>query len=273
LIIGGHQIRRDIPVDTEIEVTVEIDESRLTRAKAYIPVLDEEFEAVFRMESRISNPETLRNDFDAERKRLRDIRERARQTGDASAAAVVGRIDGERMEHDIESALAAAGTDPDAADKADKRLREMKSALDEAEQALEWPALVAAAEQAIEQLRGVANQSNNPEYRLQAATLESETRTAMQTRDPDILRRKVSELDNMRFRILREDPRFWVNLFKQLEEMRGEMTDKAAADLYIAQGNRAIISEDVDSLKAAVQQLLSLLPQERRPAGPEAGTY
>ncbi|MCI0435926.1 MAG: Hsp70 family protein, partial [Gemmatimonadetes bacterium] len=33
LIIGGHQIRRDIPVDTEIEVTVEIDESRLTRAK------------------------------------------------------------------------------------------------------------------------------------------------------------------------------------------------------------------------------------------------
>ena len=274
LVIGGHQVRRDIPVDADIEVTVEIDESRLVRTKAYIPILDEEFEAVFRMESKMPDSSVLRREFEVERKRLAETRDKARQTGDATAAAVLARIDEEGMEHDIRAALAAADTDPDAADKADKRLREFKAALDEAEEALEWPALIATAQQAIDNLRGVVNQFGKPEDKLNAATLDTEARQAMQTRDPDILRRRVAELDGLRLRVLREQPGFWAGLFKQLEEMRDEMTDPGAADLYISQGNRAIIAEDVESLKAAVQQLLGLLPQDRRPAaGQGTGIY
>ena len=48
--IRGASIRRDLPAGTEIEVTLIYDASRILTAKAYVPMLDEEFEAVIEYE-------------------------------------------------------------------------------------------------------------------------------------------------------------------------------------------------------------------------------
>ena len=42
LAITGGNIKRDLPAGSSVEVTLSIDQSRLVRVKAYVPLLDEE---------------------------------------------------------------------------------------------------------------------------------------------------------------------------------------------------------------------------------------
>ena len=264
--IRGDKLKRDVPAGSEIEVTIEIDQSRIIRTKAYIPILDEEFESVIKLEKKSADPGALKAEFKKEQERLEAMRKKADQARDPKAQEALTRIDGERMQHDVEAALGAASTDREAQDKCDKSLRKLKSAVDEVEDALEWPGLVTEAEEEMESLKTVAQNYGNSTDKQNAASLERETRQAMERRDPELLRRKIAEMSGVRFRILREQPGFWVALLQQLEERKAHMRDKGQAEQYFAQGNRALLNNDVPSLKSAVQQLIGLLPADEQQA-------
>jgi molecular chaperone DnaK len=266
LVVSATQLKRDVPAGSEIEVVIEMDQSRLMRTKAYIPILDEEFEEVLSFKKENPTPQKLRADLDAEKKRLDAARGRAQATGDAKARETLRRIDGERIVHDAETTLGAATDDPDAADKCSKRLLDLKQAIDEAEDALEWPGLVAEAEQELKDANDVVKQYGKSEDREAVAMLEREIKQTIETRDPDLLRRKVAEISPLRFRILREQPGFWVGLLQYLEERRASMRDRQQADTLFTVGRRAMNTGDVAGLKSAVQQLLALLPADQQAA-------
>lgn len=265
--IDGSKIRRDVPAGSEIEVIIEIDESRLIRTKAYIPILDEEFEEVLKLRMQHLEPAELKSQTEKEKKRLADIREKAEKADDPGAQAALQRVDGERMVHEVDGALAASLDDPDAADKCSKRLLDLRQAVDDAEDALEWPALVAEAEQEITWANEICQKHGKSEDKQVVATLEREVRETIQTRDPDLLRRKVGELAGARFRILREQPGWWVGLLEDLKSShRSKMRDSQQAEALFNIAQRAIQTGDVLGLKAAVQQLIALLPQEQQGA-------
>lgn len=134
--IFGNQIKRDVPAGSEVEITIEIDKSRLVRAKAYIPVVDEEFEGVFPMEKPIPNPNQLKENAEKEKQRLCEIRKKVSSTGDLKATQLLQKVDEERMEHEVESTLAASNIDPDAANKCENRIFDLRVAIDDIEDAL-----------------------------------------------------------------------------------------------------------------------------------------
>ena len=263
--VNGAQIRRDVPAGSEIEVVIEIDESRLVRTKAYIPILDEEFEEVLKLSMEHPKPAELKAEAEKEKKRLAEIRERAKKNHDPGAEAALQRVDGERMVHEVDGALAASQDDPDAADKCGKRLLDLKQAVDEAEDALEWPALVAEAEQEIKWANDVSQKYGKGDDKQVVATLEREIRETIKTRDTDLLRRKVDELSVARRGILREQPAWWVGLFEDLRNNhRSKIRDTQQADALFNMGQRAIQTGDVPGLRSACQQLIALLPQEQQ---------
>jgi molecular chaperone DnaK len=263
--VNGAQIRRDVPAGSEIEVVIEIDESRLVRAKAYIPILDEEFQEVVMLRMEHPKPAELKAEAEKEKKRLAELRERAKKTHDSGAEAALQRIDGERMVHEVDGALAASQDDPDAADECGKRLLDLKQAIDEAEDALEWPALVAEAEQEINWANDACQKYGKGNDKQVVTTLEHEIRETIKTHDPDLLRRKVDELSVARRGILREQPGWWVGLFEDLRNnYRSKMRDSQQADALFNMGQRAIQTGDVPGLRSACQQLIALLPQEQQ---------
>ena len=142
--IAAHKVKRDVPIGSEVEITIEINKSRLVLTKAYIPVLDGGIgcQAQYLRKER-PEPKKLQQQLTDEKKRLEDARTKAKTAGDARADGVLQRINSERMVPELESLLAAAETDPDTADKCQNRLLEFQIALDEIESSLEWPALVA----------------------------------------------------------------------------------------------------------------------------------
>jgi hypothetical protein len=111
----------------------------------------------------------------------------------------------------------------------------------------------------------IAGQYGKPGEKQSVATLEREIRATIDTRDPDVLRRKVEELRTVKFQILRGQQAWWVGLFEDLRtNHRTRMRDGQQADDLFNLGQRAIQSGDVPGLQSAVRQLFSLLPQEQQ---------
>jgi molecular chaperone DnaK len=267
------EIRRDLPVGSEVEISVTIDESRLVTTEAYIPVLDQHFEAVLELEAVSPSVSTLREELSREKRRLATVREKAQKTGSLKANQALMRADGEQMVEQIERSLEAAQGDPGALQQCEKRLRDLKVVVDQAEDALEWPTLVAEAEDQLRDAQRMVNEHGDASEKSRLRTLEGDLRKAIDSGDPDLLRQQLGEIGTLNIQVLQRQPGFWLGFLGYLEERRSLMRDRSEADDLIARGRRAINTNDLDGLKAAVKQLLSLLPpDEQQLAGGYGGT-
>ena len=270
--IPADRIRWDVPSGSEVEITIEIDDTRLVRTKAYVPILDEEFENVLKLGKTVADPKQLADEFRREQARLEAARSKMRETRSRilQAENALRRIQGERMEHDIEVSLAAAQGDPDTADKCEKRLIDFKIAIDEAEDALQWPTLVSEAETEIQNTREIVNKYGKGDDRRNFDCLESEVRAATAAHDADVLRHKTDRMGSLKIGILVQQPGFWVGQFEFLiEQKKSHMRDQVLAERLIAQGRRAIETNDISALQAVVRQLIDLLPAAERQEVPQ----
>jgi len=262
--ITSDKIRRDVPAGSDVEITIHIDQARLVTTKAYIPILDEELDAVHELEMTLSSVGTLRESLQQEQRRLSAARGKARDTGDAKAKEALARIDGEQMREQVESLLVAAEGDPDAVAECERRLLDLKAAADEVEDALEWPTLVAEAQEALRDARRVVNEHGQPDDKERLRTLENDLEKAIDSRDADVLRRQGDEFRSLNAEVITRQPGFWVGLFHYLEERRSQMRDSAQAEQLFGQGRRAMSTNDVEALKAVDRQLMGLLPADEQ---------
>ncbi len=266
LVIKATEIKRDVPANSEVEISIDIDQSRIIRTKAYIPHLDEEFETILEFEKKAPDHDKLEKEVKAEKARLEKMRKKAQEINDLKALQVLARIDGENMEHELDIALAASRVDRDAAEKCQNRLLDLRVAIDEVEDALEWPALLAEAAVTISDAQKVCTKYGTSSDNQKIVIIDRELRIAMESRDPDLLNRKINEMEGLRFQILREQPGWWVGYLEYMEEKKNSMRDQSQADHLIAQGRRAIDGNDLPQLKAVVRQLIALLPPSEQQA-------
>ncbi len=271
LMISANEVNRDVPAGTEVEVTIEMDQSRLVKAKAYIPILDQEFELpAFVAYQDSPQFERLQKEVEAQQKRLEQISEKAYELGNSEADRILLQIEDEQVERDIQEALTASEADPNAASTCQTRLLTLKSMLDEIEDALEWPSLLAEAEDWLQKTKQVVQSHGEATEKRRFVTLEQETRRAIEARDVDQLRRKIDDLKEIYYRILRRQPDFWVGWLNYLEGQRAHMSEPHKADQLFARANRAISENDLPVLESSVRQLLALLPEEEREQGDKA---
>jgi len=257
--VSGNKIRRDVPLGSDVEITIDIDESRLVRAKAYIPILDEEFENILKLDKKIADPALLADELKREKDRLEKVRQQARQVGSAKADKSLQRIEDERMVHDVDVSFSAAKADPDAADKCEKRLRDLKCAIDEAEDALERPMLISEAQKQIEATREIVDKYGKGDNRHDFDALEREMKAAIAAQHEDLIRQKMDRMDSLRIQILTGQPGWWVGYLEFLESHKSEMSDQTLAERLITQAHRAIDTNDLEGLKSVVRQLNDLL--------------
>ena len=264
LAIAPTSLQRDLPAGSEIEVTLEIDASRIIATKAFIPVLDEMYQDVISLKMKNTDPELLQKEIEFEKRRLARIREQAAPLEAPLTKQILRRIDEERMVHDVEAAFSAAATDRDAADKCEKRLLDLKLAVDAAEDAFEWPALTAEAEKEISEDEAIVARFNDEEDQKVLRVLARETRQAIESRDPDLLKRKVKDLDALYWRVCQKQPEYWLWALEQLKLRQTQLRDPARAKLLFAQSQRAVNNNDAPGLEAAVRQLVMLLPESEQ---------
>ena len=257
--IKGNSIRRDVPAGTEIEVTLHIDASRIIRAKGYIPMLDEEYEAVIDYNTRSPDHKQLKQEYDAEVKRLDSLRAKAAKADeDVDSAALDELTDLEQVESLIESAKG----DPDAANKAERRLLELKVQLDRAEDSIKWPALVAEVAKALDNLDKLIGEHGTQEHQERADRFREQVEDLIDEKRSEPLRKKHEQVLDLYREILFSQPGFWVGFFNDLVGQSTGMKDQEAASRLINQGRQCITRGNVDGLRNVVVQMLGLLPRD-----------
>lgn len=255
-------VKRNLPIGSEVEVTIEIDQSRLLKFKAYIPILDEEFETKAKLI--LENPDNaeLGVSIENEKKRLSELQSKVKEVNSSKAANVLEQISQEQLMCEIEASLAAAATDRDAADKCNKNLRELRIALDDVEVAIEWPSLVGEADALIPRIRQDVKQYGKQEDVERCDCKEDELKRAIIDENIDIVRQRLGELRDIWLEVLNDSGILPVLNFQWYSENKSSLRDKTQVDELVAQGERALHNNDVDTLRAINSQLATFRPVE-----------
>jgi molecular chaperone DnaK len=258
--IRGNQISRDVPVGTDFEVTVKIDESRILTVSAYIPLLDEEFEAQIEMKRHQPDAAQLQEEYEAEMARFHEVKSKAGTTGGQTAERLVEEVEASPLAQDVRETLDAAKADPTAALQGEKRLLEFKLRLDKVADALEWPTLVQEAREWLGHLQNVVDQHGNPQQKQRAEALSEEVETIVRERKPDRLRKRVEQIAGLYYELVMAQPGWWVYQFQSMEAREQEMSDPVKAGRLLGQGRDCLAKNNVTGLQTVTRQLWDLLP-------------
>lgn len=260
--IDGTSIKRDVPAGSEIEVTLNIDKSRIIIVSAYVPILDSEFGPKKFEDYELKSPDLqeLNKDLQNQQQKIQELKEKADLIDEVSIDAKFQEIETEKSVESIKESI-----NGEEAVEAQKHLLDLKKKLAEIESELEWPTLVEEAESEIEMTTKLADEKDDHKLKSDVRALEREIREAIDTKDPYALRQKTAELSNLRTNAMADDPQFWVGFFYYLlKENEHDFTNPARANELITEGERAIQNGNLDRLKYVVVGLLNLLPEKKQ---------
>lgn len=261
VVVKGTDIRRDLPAGSSIDITVAVDKDQQVRVQAYIPTIDEDIpEVTFNPEMVHNSVSELRKEIEVQTERLRNVR--SQDAGDIEGFDdAVEQLDKEKLVDEIENLSRSADADPEAVAQLDRRLRYLAASIDHLEDLAEWPKLLEKAEESKTDAIKVVGDFGDTNDKARLSVLQAELQLAIDSRDPELLRRQAEELDVLYFVVLDHQPGFHVGRFEWLIESIDNMRDRTQAEQIVAQGRRAITNGDTESLKAANRQLMSMLPK------------
>jgi molecular chaperone DnaK len=256
LTVKGTDIRRNIPAGSEVEVTLLMDEDRCIRARAYITMLDEEFEVVITPETRTPDASRLKNELRKEKKRLDDL---AKDSGSSP-----DYLEQQEKIKELEVMVETAQGDPDAANQAEARILKLKADIDKIENIYEWPKMVEDARIKLNQLDQVVSQfgNNNPEFKRRAKDLRTQVDQLIEEHRDDLLPKKVQQVLFLCGEIYASNEQLIVGMFMHVKQERSKMSDQVTASQLINQGDGCIQRGDFQQLRQVTMQLIGLLPRD-----------
>lgn len=259
LVVDSSRIRRDLPMGSDVEITLSISESRTIHLVAYFPLLDEEFEEEVVLEKQGANAEEINETLRNELKRLDGLKRQAEDAGDDHLA---GELDRLESDPDRDNAARAARGDAGAAEKAQARILEFQLKLDAAEEKLKWPSLVASAEELREDLRKLVTRHGTADQRRKFEDWEQTLNSVIANKQTDRLQRRMDEGNSLYGQILCSLPAFWVGEFQRLDREKGRYGDPTAAESLFERGRSYLQQNNLDGLTDVVRKLWALLPRE-----------
>ncbi|MFM8533675.1 MAG: Hsp70 family protein [Acidimicrobiia bacterium] len=247
IILRGTSLRRDLPANADIEVTLQIDASRVFRADMFIPMLDQTVTEV--IEQKFS-PLPVVEDL---LRRLDGIRTRSRSLGvmDAEVISLVAET-----ARDVE---AAAGGDGDSGERAQRRLQDAEAALDKVEEADDLPRAIAEFESACEVFESVIERAEPAEQR-QFRALRLEGEDAARHADSGLVREKEANVRELGFKVASRDPAFWSQLLDTIEPQAPASRDPLGFMQLISAGRSALRTGNLSVVRQVVFDIFRLLP-------------
>jgi molecular chaperone DnaK len=260
--IRGSQLKRDLPAGNEVELALNIDESRIVSASIYVPVLDEDFEFNLDLKKSSASEKEVKVEGDRVFKRMDEIREKAGSTTNTAVAAELEKLRVSHLVEEIVESISASETDADAAEKAEKRLLELKVQLEEFESVVKWPTLVQQVRQWLEWVDNVAGQHGSNRQKERATKLRAEVDEIIPGKSAERLERKMNQIQDLYFELVTPLASYWVNHFQYLETQRGTLTDQTRGIELFDAGRKYLDQNNLDGLKNVIRQIWELLPRE-----------
>jgi molecular chaperone DnaK len=262
--ITPDKIDRDLPAGSEVEVTLQMDASRLLTVIAYVPLLDEEFPTKIELGGKVRQPDVdvLRQEWNRELARMADLKTGIEQSRDLDALEAVRSLESSALVKKLEERFAGEGTDFDALLQADRELLEFKVNLDEIAGRVAWPTAVQEVETWLGDLSKLVSQQGTAEEKKRSRVLHEQIETIIGEKNEDRLKKKMEEISDVYSAILYRQTSFWFDYFERLAGSQGQMKDQMKSAQLIEQGRGLVKAENLDELKNVVYQLQDMLPKK-----------
>jgi len=261
LVIRGDKIPRDLPMHSEIEVTLEMDASRIMKVRAYVAILDVDFETTLPLEVSPREPSTVRNDLRGELQRLDEVKAKAKAVGNEEGWERLASLEHGSLVLELNQ-LSRDVENPDAAVKFERRLIELKLAIDAIADHLEWPSLVAKVQELSERLVAEAAKAKDQSLRKPVEKIRLELAALIQENRFDDLQAKLKQAESIYWRLVFATSEFWVYQFQYIERNPEALLDQARGGRLLDQGRSFIAKNNSDGLQNVVAELWKLLPEE-----------
>lgn len=259
--ITGENLPYDLPENTEVEITIDVNESREVRVEAFIPTIDMSMNARASLYAEDLNIKELEKELDAQMLRVKSV-ETTCTAGEKESL--------DSLSQSVSSCLRSAHLDQDDKRKAHKQLKDLKINLDQMEKEKAIPQLTNDFNAGISEVEGFIDQfaedQEKEKHKDHLKTLKQEGEKAVSNNDKYLLARVNEQIRELGARVIFSSPATWVYRFEQIVDGGYNFISDKEASYYIDKGKRAISLGDVDELKRCVHNLLLLLPPEEQQA-------
>jgi molecular chaperone DnaK len=267
--IRPKDVRVDLPSGSEVEITIEVDDSRRVTVVADVPLVDEQFEADIDL-SHVQPPDVA--DLERELREVNGRLARLRENPRASALArrKLDQLEDEQLLSLARDDVRAAATDRGSAAAADQRLRDVQAVLDEVEDEQEFHAVLDELDDSIEHCKDLLDRKGAADDLLELADIERRAADLRRNPERDAAEELIGRATHLSTSVMKRDETFDIGLFQHFRENLPRLSQPMRARALIAEGNLAIAEQNWRVLPAINQELAKLWPagsQERMPGG------
>ncbi|MBY5946008.1 Hsp70 family protein [Photobacterium rosenbergii] len=266
LSISGEQISKDLLKGTEIDLIIEMSESRDLTVSAYLNGTDQEFSQVFQGTKRLVEPKILTTEVFQLEDRIQVEMEDAASHNKPEVVYQLQKLLKEA------NSLSAETTDLPMDDVTDDRfkLEDKKRQLAQQIYQLTSSKRLDAAKleymEAKEEVTRLIRENGNDHELHQLQEIVAREQIFIHSASPEKIEAPTAELHTLGFQIRWRMPEFLLGMFEYLKERRISMNDQSYAKQLFESGHRAIENEAWDDLRDINGMLWELMPETERPA-------
>ena len=259
--INGKDLPYDLPEGTPLELTVEMNESRVVVVTAYIPLIDLTVSARSTGQDETLEVKTIEFDLKIQTERAQSISENCSSEERNKLNNTI---------NSVSNSLRNANIDEDEKRKANKQLKDLKMSIDRFEKEKEMPQLTKEFKESSENTQQIITELSDDKDKVQheehLKKMKEEGERAVEENDKNLLIRVNEQIKELGSRAYYSNPATWAYQFGQLTNGDKKFINEKEAGYYTEKGRRAIELGDVDELKRCVHNLLLLLPSNEQQA-------
>ena len=252
--IDGEELPFDLKTGTDIEVTIEINESREVTVSAYFPLIDKKYNARSSILANEVDLVKLEKDLEIETVRIEDVEE---NISISEAKELRDKL------KDTYETIKGASAGLEEKGKAEKEVRELKNAIDEIQQKADFPKLITFFNNLVEEVKECVHtyseDDKNSEFNNKLSLLETDGKEAVKNIDKRKLNQVIELLEGLKAEVLLSSDFVWISQLKYLASGKVEFTDNSEAQYFISKGLKAIEKKDMEEIKRCVRELYALI--------------
>jgi molecular chaperone DnaK len=260
--IKGNQVVRDVSKGSDIEITIEISESRDLTISAYLTMADQEFKQIFNPKERHTPINVLVEQVEELSEKLEIEISEATEREDYETAKNLQSLKKQMTEIQTQSKKLSSDDVTDNRYQLEDRKRKVAQEIDNATK--DKRTQVAKNDYLVtkEKCAELVNDNGNDYERKVLNDIISREKAFLSSSSPLKIQEATDELHTLIIQILWRTPEFIVSIFKDLaQNQRVRMNDQQQAGMLIEAGVKSIKENDWERLGEINQRLLNLLPK------------
>lgn len=260
LSISGAQITKDLIKGTEIDLTIELSESRDLTISAFLNGTGQEFSQVFAPKLRHVTSQMLAKEILLLETKIQTEIEDAQTNGHRETADNL-----EKVLSGVQDLMGSAAelAEDDVTDKKfqlEDQKRKLAQEMFELTSSKRLNLVKAAYQETKSEVAKLVKESGNDRERHILTEIFAREQSFVNSTIPEKIQAVVDELGHMRWQILMRTPDFLKGMFSHLMDRRASMNDQIQASQLIDNGKRAIAKDDIEALQQINARLWDLMP-------------